>query len=148
MISSQLFGKLIGIGKKNGIKVYEQFGKKGERILSSFKPGKSEPFKQVIRYKDTVNNNAYHRSGNLFNLNIVDRHLIVKQTGKNPIDIRTSIDHWFYQGEPLKTYTSGLKVQKENPDIAWIKNIYHIDTTHPNSVSVFENDVMKAHKFL
>ena len=137
--------RLIGVSKKSGIKVIEQFTKNGDRVLSSFKPNASEPYKQIVRFKDVVTRNASHHSSNLHSLNITNRHTTINEIGKNPIDIRTSIDDWFYNGQPLKTHTETLRVQSGVPDKSFLSTRWHTETTHSNSYSLFEDVNLVKH---
>lgn len=138
--------RLIGVSKKSGIKVIEQFTKNGDRVLSSFKPNACEPYKQIVNFKDVVRRNVNQHTSSLHSLNITKRHTTINEIGKNPIDIRTSIEDWFYNGQPLKTETYNLRVQRGVPDKCLLSTRRHTETTPLSSdYALFEDFKLVKH---
>ena len=133
---------------KNGIRVVKSVDRTtGEVVTQAFKPGEAAPFKQVLQ---TVSKKTRvpHHSSNLDSLNVTKKTTKIDEIGKETIDIRTDSYEWFYNGQPNKTYSSGLIVQKGMPDRSWLKFTYNGDTTHKNHISFFENDWVINYKEL
>lgn len=143
----QILGRLIGTSGKTGIKVFEQIGKSGQRVLTSYKPGANVPFKKITFAKN-VTRNAFQRTSNLHSRNVEQLNVLVEQTGKKPINIDISTDHWLYNGLPSRSYTRGLRVQDGVADQSFIKNIYHAGQCKSNSITVFNgNDIINNRYF-
>ena len=145
----QGLGKLIGTSK-SGIKVFEKCGTYGDRILTSFKPGAVEPHKQVIRYAPRIAKDAYPRQFP-YRLDKISKDVTVLEAGKKPIEISTTINNWFFNGQLTRTNAYGLRVQSGHPDISWVKETLHIKDplrSYKTNISVFENKNMINHKYL
>lgn len=124
---------------KNGIRVVKHLDRStGEVVTQSFRPGATTPFKQIVQ-STTKRVNVPHHSHNLMSLNTTEKTTQIVETGKKPIVISTRIDEWFYNGQPNRTYSRGLRVQEGVSDKSWIKNIYHCETTSKNSISFFDD---------
>ena len=127
---------------KNGIRVVKALDRStGEVVTQAFRPGATTPFKQIVQ-STTKRTNVPHHSHNLASLNITDKTTQITEIGKKPIDIRTSIDEWFYMGQPNITYESGLRVQEGVSDKSWIKKLYYGETTHKSHIALFDNTEM------
>ena len=134
------FCKTLGVSK-NGTKVIEQFTKNGERVLSGFKPNSEIPFKQIVFHKNRVINNAQQYTSNLHRLNITEKHVTVNEIGKESKDIWTSIDNWFFNGQPSKTVIRQSTTQKGMQDKELLINKYHDKGVLNNSnYALFENN--------
>ena len=63
-----------------------------------------------------------HSSSKDFTLNTTKKLTEVREIGKQPIRIETNIEDWFYKDKPTTTYTRGLKFQKAEPQLSWVKS--------------------------
>ena len=124
---------------KNGTRVVKHLDRStGEVVTQAFRPGATTPYKQIVQ-STTKRVNVPHHSHNLMSLNTTEKTTQIVETGKKPIDIGTSIYEWFYNGQPNRACSRGLRVQEGVSDRSWIKNVYHCETTNKNSISFFDD---------
>lgn len=93
----------------------------GATVTHSYKKVAIEPFKEIVQ-RISKRNNVPHNSGEGFTLNTTEKVTEVRELGKQPININTIIEEWFYKGEPTTTFTRGSKSQKDNPQLSWVKS--------------------------
>lgn len=135
--------KLFAIAK-NGIRVYEQFGKNGERILTSFKPNSKEIYKQISVSRSYLSN--IERTGTApYRRDLARTFVTSNQTGRQPINIDISTDHWFCNNVPLKSYTYGLKVQPKQANVSWLTSKYNDSKSYLSGTNLYEdNNLVRA----
>ena len=125
---------------KNGTRVIKYIDMpSGATVTHAYKKDAIEPFKEIVQWISKKFNAPQH-SGKDFTLNETTKFTGIREVGKQPISINTSIDEWFYMGKPTTTYTSGSKVQEGEPKISWIKNEFHNDPDYGTMFTLYKDE--------
>lgn len=107
--------KLIGTGKSNGIKIYEQLAQSGEKVLTSYKPTVAEAYKTVVRYpvKTSFPEKCLQPG---FTVSTTNKDVFVKKMGEAGHYIGHMTENYFLNNQPfkvdgyMKNYGSGVSV--------------------------------------
>ena len=107
---------------KNGTEVVKYLDMSdGATVTHAYKKGVIEPFKEIVQ-RMVKRNNVPHNSGEGFTLNTTEKITEVRELNKQPISINTIVEEWFYKGKPTTIFTRGLKSQKDNHQLSWVKS--------------------------
>ena len=106
---------------KNGTRVVKYLDTpSGATVTHAYKKDSKEPFKEIVQRMSKKNNVPQSDKG--FTLNTTVKNTEVRELGKQPISINTNIEEWFYMDKPTTTFTTGLKSQKDKPQLSWVKS--------------------------